>query len=126
MVLNTPETWESKRNKKNSNEKQTAAQYFAQEASYILPLKENFEKVQIKDKGEKNENDTKGNTYTAKALELFKKVSQNEIVSYSDPSDFRSGKFRDAIGSNFNAIINSKGDFNKFISSFTASLGSDF
>nr|WP_230743410.1 hypothetical protein [Mycoplasmoides pneumoniae] len=56
---------------------------------------------------------------------MILQISKDEIVSYSDPSDFRSGKFRDGIGSNFNAAVSSKADFNKFVKGFIATLGSE-
>uniref|UniRef100_UPI00133052D9 P68 family surface lipoprotein n=1 Tax=Mycoplasmoides pneumoniae TaxID=2104 RepID=UPI00133052D9 len=125
--LNSPQTWEKQsRDKKGSSEKQTAAEFFAESASYILPLKEIFDKNDTKtEKGKNSKTQQRTNTYAEKALELFKQISQNQIVSYSDPSDFRSGKFRDAIGATFNAAVSSKADFNKFVQNFTATLGSD-
>ncbi|GLL57948.1 P68 family surface lipoprotein [Mycoplasmoides pneumoniae] len=129
--LNSEQTWESKKyskNKQNSNEKRTPAQFFADSASYILPLKKTFDNANKKEDQSKANNKTNSqrtNTYIEKALEIFKGISQNQITSYSDPSDFRSGRFRDGIGSNFNAVVNSKVDFNKFINNFIASLGFD-
>ncbi len=118
--LNKTESWEVKGNGKDSQTTKslTPAQYFAESASYILPLKETVEKD--------HKEQTNKNTYVAKALEMLKEVSENKSVSYSDPSDFRSGRFRDALGANFNATINSKANFEKFFQGFKAALGSDF
>ncbi len=82
-------------------------------------------KKEDQSKANNKTNSQRTNTYIEKALEIFKGISQNQITSYSDPSDFRSGRFRDGIGSNFNAVVNSKVDFNKFINNFIASLGFD-
>ncbi len=133
--LNTEVDWPAKENssnkqdQQNSTKKQTAAEFFVESASYILPLKEIFENKEKKENtsnSDKNKSSSqRKNTYAEKALELFQQISKDEIVSYSDPSDFRSGKFRDGIGSNFNAAVSSKADFNKFVKGFIATLGSE-
>ncbi len=128
--LNSPQTWEGKGKGKEQTNK-TAAEFFAESASYILPLKEIFEQKNEKKEGS-DQKDSKSNgrgkqtnLYTEKALELFRGISTDQIVSYSDPSDFRSGRFRDGIGATFNAAVSSKASFEKFVQNFIATLGSD-
>nr|WP_054173820.1 hypothetical protein [Mycoplasmoides pneumoniae] len=117
--LNTSLTWDN-------NESKTPAQYFTESASYILPLKETFTGSNNKGQSGKNDGKNSNNTFKAKALELFKEQSENKIVGYSDPSDFRGGKFRESIGSAFNATVNSHVDFNTFVANFRANLGSGY
>lgn len=126
--LNNTESWEVKNGKDSSTKQQTAAEFFAESASYILPLKEIFDKDNKKateNKDNNTSNKKQANTYAEKALDLFQQISKGDIVSYSDPSDFRSGKFRDGIGSNFNAAVSSKADFDRFVKGFIATLGSE-
>ncbi|GAB1880872.1 hypothetical protein Y12382J_7190 [Mycoplasmoides pneumoniae] len=105
-----------------TTKKQTAAQYFAEQSSYITPLKNNFKADQSATK----DSTVNTNYFTKQTFDLFKEVNDGKVLGFNDPSDFRSGKFRNTIGSTFNATISSKVDFNKFFENFKASLGSGF
>ncbi|WP_462217861.1 P68 family surface lipoprotein [Mycoplasmoides genitalium] len=148
--------WNSNNQQKNSDQTtKTAAEYFTDQASYILPLKEKFNKssdLELKGSSSSSnlttssasasllisnnsstasspapkKTNNNSNTFTAKALELFQQAANNEIIPFSDPSDFRNGTFRNNISSSFNAAVNSKVSFNQFVQNFINSLGSGF
>lgn len=120
--LNKEESWSVQNSGSTTTKKQTAAQYFAEQSSYITPLKNNFKADQSATK----DSTVNNNYFTKQTFDLFKEVNDGKVLGFNDPSDFRSGKFRNTIGSTFNATISSKVDFNKFFENFKASLGSGF
>ncbi|MGV1742254.1 P68 family surface lipoprotein [Mycoplasmoides pneumoniae] len=115
--INQKETWpeNSKGNKNGQNGQMTAAQYFAKSSGYVLPYSETFTKQS------EDEHST-----TKDAYKILKDVNDGKLVGYSDPSDFRSGKFRDTIVAAFSGAVSSKADFNKFFKGFEQQLGQEY